>query len=165
MARLGERRGAAMRDVRAASGEMGAASTAACYGIAMTTPIEIARGLYAALEAGAHGAALRSRFTDDATTLEHPNRIKPNGARIGLEQMIAASVAGAGLLASQRYEIRSAIEVGALAIVKATWTGVVAKPIGGLREGQVLTAHIAQFVETRDGLIASIETFDCYEPF
>lgn len=31
--------------------------------------------------------------------------------------------------------------------------------------GSVLTAHVAQFVETRDGRIASIETFDGYEPF
>lgn len=37
--------------------------------------------------------------------------------------------------------------------------------MGAWREGQNLTAHIAQFIETRDGLVASIETFDCYEPF
>jgi ketosteroid isomerase-like protein len=46
-----------------------------------------------------------------------------------------------------------------------TWTAVVARNIGPFREGQVLTAHIAQFIETRDGRVASIETFDCYEPF
>ena len=31
--------------------------------------------------------------------------------------------------------------------------------------GQELTAHIAQFIELKDGRIASIETYDCYEPF
>ena len=36
-----------------------------------------------------------------------------------------------------------------------------------LRRGvaAVLTAHIAQFIETREGRVASIETFDCYERF
>ena len=55
--------------------------------------------------------------------------------------------------------------VGDTAIVRLTWTGVVARAVGPFREGQVLTARVAQFVETRDGRIAAIETFDCYEPF
>lgn len=40
-----------------------------------------------------------------------------------------------------------------------------ANPAPNFRAGQTLTAHIAQFISTRDGRIASIETFDCYEPF
>jgi ketosteroid isomerase-like protein len=60
---------------------------------------------------------------------------------------------------------RVAVEHGSTAILRLTWTAVVARNIGPFREGQVLTAHIAQFIETRDGRIASIETFDCYEPF
>jgi len=42
---------------------------------------------------------------------------------------------------------------------------VIARAAGPFREGQVLTAHIAQFIESQDGRVASIETFDCYEPF
>jgi hypothetical protein len=57
------------------------------------------------------------------------------------------------------------LEHGSLAIVRLTWTGVIARSVGSFREGQVLSAHIAQFIDTRDGRIASIETFDCYEPF
>ena len=49
--------------------------------------------------------------------------------------------------------------------MRLTWTGVGARAVGPFREGQTLTAHIAQFVETRDERIATIETFDCYEPF
>jgi hypothetical protein len=61
--------------------------------------------------------------------------------------------------------VRSASEAGNTATLRLTWTGVIARAVGPFREGQVLIAHIAQFIEWRDGRIASIETFDCYEPF
>jgi hypothetical protein len=129
------------------------------------TPLDVARALHAALEAGQHGAALRQYFTEDAITLEHPNLIKPRGATAGLEQMLAASSAGAGLLSKQTYAVRSAMERGDTAILRLTWTGVIARDVGKFHIGQVLTAHIAQFISVRGGRIASIETFDCYEPF
>ena len=129
------------------------------------TPLEIARALHRALEAGESGEQLRARFTDDARTIEHPNRIKPAGAVAPLEQMLKASQAGAQLLAKQTYTVRHALEHGNLAILRLTWTGVIRSAVGPFREGQELTAQIAQFIETRDGRIASIETFDCYEPF
>lgn len=129
------------------------------------SPIAIARALHAALEAGKHGEDLRPLFTEDAVTLEHPNATKPRGARTELEDMLKGSTAGAQLLARQKYEVHSALEQGTLAILRCTWTGEIARDVGGLRKGQVLTAHIAQFIETRDGRVARIETFDCYEPF
>ena len=130
-----------------------------------TSPIDIARALHAALEAGKHGSELRHLFTEDAQTIEHPNLVKPAGGTAGLDRMLAASEAGATLLAKQAYDVRSAVEHGSTAIVRLTWTGVIARSVGPFREGQVLTAHIAQFIDTRDGRIARIETFDCYEPF
>ena len=131
----------------------------------MRSPIEAIRALHRALEQGKHGSELASLFTEDAVTIEHPNRIKPRGARTDLAAMMTASEHGAHLLARQSYDVHSAIAVGATAIVRLTWTGVIARAVGPFREGQLLTAHVAQFVETRDGRIASIETFDCYEPF
>ncbi len=68
-------------------------------------------------------------------------------------------------MAWQSYEVRSAIEQGSLAVLRVTWTGEIARDLGPFRKGQKLTAHIAQFVETREGRVASIETYDCYEPF
>jgi ketosteroid isomerase-like protein len=133
--------------------------------IAAATPITIARALHAALEAGRHGDDLRPLFTDDATTLEQPNLIRPAGATASLDQMLAASSAGAGLLSEQRYELVGAHEVDDVAVLRVRWTGVVAREIGPFHGGQELVAHIAQFVRTREGRIASIETYDCYEPF
>lgn len=132
---------------------------------ATRSPGAIARALHAALEAGMHGDDLRPFLTDDATTIERPNRLKPDGATSTLEQMLTASTAGAGLLAGQRYDVRDIVESGDLAILRLTWTGTIARDIGPFRAGQQLTAHIAQFVRTRDGRVASIETYDCYEPF
>lgn len=129
------------------------------------SPIAIARALHMALEAGEHGEALRSLFTDDAVTLERPNLVKPAGATSQLDQMLRASTAGAGLLSKQRYSVHSALEQGSIAVLRLTWTGEIARDVGPFHAGQRLTAHIAQFVETRDGRIAHIETYDCYEPF
>ncbi|MGW6930724.1 nuclear transport factor 2 family protein [Lentzea sp. NPDC054927] len=114
--------------------------------------------LHRALEAGQSGDSLRHYFTTDAITVEHPNPIKPSGARTPLNEMLAASKKGTELLATQKYDVHSTLRSGDTQILRLTWTGE-------LRTGQRLTAHIAQFVETRDGLISSIETFDCYEPF
>jgi hypothetical protein len=128
-------------------------------------PIAVATSLLRALEAGLYGEDLRKYFAPSALTIEHPNRLKPEGARITLDQMLAASEVGAGLLSSQRYDVRSAAAVGDTAILRLTWRGVIARDAGPLRHGDELVAHIAQFVETADGLITSIETYDCYEPF
>ena len=130
-----------------------------------SSPICIARALYAALEAGTDGDALRPFFTSDAQTIERPNAMKPAGAAADLEKMLRASTAGTGMLARQSYDVHSAIENGSLAILRLTWTGEIARDAGPFRKGQVLRAHVAQFIETRDGRVSSIETFDCFEPF
>ncbi len=129
------------------------------------SPEAAVRALYAALERGDHGEALRPCFTEDAYTLERPNLIKPNGARTVLEAMLRESQAGANLLAEQHYEVHSLIEAGSLVIVRATWKATIGQSVGGLTQGQELVAHLAQFIEVRDGRVASIETYDCYEPF
>src|SRR5690606_21588466 len=108
------------------------------------------------------GEALRALFTDDAVTVEHPNRLKPTGAVAPLDQMIAASAAGAGLLAWQRFEERDVIENGAAVAMRTDWTAEIAADAGPFRAGQRLTAHIAQFFEVRDGRSAAIETYGCY---
>ncbi len=130
-----------------------------------TAPRALVHALHRALEAGKTGEELRPLFTEDAKTIEHPNLVKPRGAVASLAEMLANSEAGAKLLAKQSYEVQHEIEQGSIVICRLTWTGVLAKTVGPFREGQILRAHIAQFIETRGGRIASIETFDCYEPF
>lgn len=129
------------------------------------TPSETVRALHRALESGTQGDALRAHFTDDATTIERPNQLKPAGATATLEQMIEASANGAQMLSWQRYEELSMLEHGSTVAVRCTWTGEIARDVGPFKAGQVLTAHIAQFIEVQGSKVASIETYDCYEPF
>jgi len=124
-----------------------------------------AAALRAALERGEHGDALRPYFTDDATVREYPNRIKPAGGSADLAALLDESTRGAGLLRSQRYDVVDEFAVGDTAVARLTWTGIVAADLGPFTAGQELTAHIAQFVRVRDGRVASIATYDCYEPF
>lgn len=124
----------------------------------MVVDMETIHALHRALEAGESGDELRRFFTADAVTVEHPNLIKPTGSRAPLEEMLTGSRKGVELLSSQKYNVHSTLRAGEVVIVRLTWTGV-------LRTGDQLVAHIAQFAEMRDGLISSIETFDCYEPF
>jgi hypothetical protein len=130
-----------------------------------TSPCEIVRRLHAALEAGKRGDELRPLLTQDAVTTERPNLLKPRGATASLSEMVEASKRGADLLEQQSYDVLWAADVGNMAILRLKWTGVIARTVGPFHAGQVLTAHVAQFVATRDERVASIETFDCYEPF
>src|SRR5690606_10732093 len=96
----------------------------------------VIRALYSGLESGAHGEALRGLFTAGASSVEHPNAFNPAGSRRSLDEMLAASTAGAGLLREQRYDVRSCIVAGDLAILRVRWTGIVAREVGPLRPGR-----------------------------
>jgi len=41
---------------------------------------------------------------------------------------------------------------------------VVGEAVGPFAAGQELVAHIAQWLEVRDGRVARLESWDCYEP-
>lgn len=120
---------------------------------------------YTAIEQGRHGDELSEYLAADAITWEHPNVLVPGGRLSDRAAMLAASSAGASLLTRQRYEIHWLREVDDTVAVRLTWRGTVAADAGPFHAGQELTAHIAQFVTVRDGRIAEIETYDCYEPF
>ncbi|QOR71338.1 nuclear transport factor 2 family protein [Ruania alkalisoli] len=128
-------------------------------------PFTVLRRLHEALESGGHGEQLRELFVPEAELVERPNVLKPDGATATVGDMIAASTAGASLLAVQRYAVHSCVAAGDEVAVRLTWEGEVAADAGPFRRGQVLTAHIAQFATVRDGRIVRLETFDCYEPF
>jgi ketosteroid isomerase-like protein len=131
----------------------------------MTSTIETAQALHNAIELGRVGQDLENLFTDDVCFIEYPNLVKPSGGTLGLRDMLASSRAGARLMASQRYDVHHVAQHGKTAILRLTWTGTVGVDVGRFTAGQQLTAHIAQFVTTRDGRISAIATYDCYEPF
>lgn len=129
------------------------------------TPLGLASALHAALQAGLHGEDLRRYFTEDATTLEHPNQLRASGATLDVEGMLAGSIAGASLLEWQKFEVHQVVELEREVVLRVTWTGCVRSAVGPFRTGQVIRAQMVQFVRTRQGRIHQIETYDCYEPF
>ena len=128
------------------------------------TAITILTDLHRALEEGTVGDGLLPYWADDVVTTEYPNLVSPQGARHDRDAMVRGSERGAGLLASQKYDVFEAHDLGDVAIVRLTWTGVVAATVGPFTAGQVLTAHIAQFVRSDGDKLSSIATYDCYEP-
>lgn len=131
----------------------------------MISPIETAQALHGALQAGYHSDELKGLLTDDVTFTEYPNLIKPAGATTGLSSILAASRAGARLLSTQLYDVHHAVASGNTAILRLTWSGTVRDAAGPFAAGQRLTAHIAQFMTVRNGRVAAIASYDCYEPF
>ena len=129
------------------------------------TALGILQKLHRAIESGQTGDALAAYWADDIVTTEYPNLIVPEGGSHDLAEMKAGSERGAGLLSSQTYDVFESHDLGELAIVRLTWTGIVATAVGPFEKGKVLTAHITQFVRAKDDKIVSIATYDCYEPF
>jgi ketosteroid isomerase-like protein len=127
--------------------------------------LELVHRYLRALEGGAIGDALAAFMHQDVVQHEQPNRIVPRGARHNLAEMLAGAERGKKNVASQRYDVRSAIAQGDTVAVELDWTGTLAVPLGPLQAGHELRAHIALFLKLRDGRIASLRNYDCYEPF
>ena len=52
---------------------------------------------------------------------------------------------------------------GAQVALEVKWCGTLAVSLGDLTAGQVLRAHIAAYLEFRDGKIITQRNYDCYE--
>lgn len=110
-------------------------------------------------------AELEALLHPDATLVELPNPVAPQGARRSAEEALAAFRAGRALLSEQSIEIQELMATGERAAVRALWQGTVGRDAGPFPAGTRLTAHIAAFVTVRDGRVLAHETYDCYEPF
>jgi ketosteroid isomerase-like protein len=102
-------------------------------------------------------------MSDDVRTVERPNLLVPDGAVHDRQAMEAASTAGATLLDSQRYVIHEILVRGDRAADRCSWSGLVGRDARAVH--QRLRAEPAQFITVRDGRVASVETYDGYEPW
>jgi ketosteroid isomerase-like protein len=133
----------------------------------MSTPesnLEIACRYLTAIEQGATGDALAAFYTPDVVQEEFPNRLAPNGARRGLDGLLEGAERGQALLSAQTYEVTNAVADGDRVAMEVLWTGTLAAPLGTLTAGSTMRAHIAMFLDFRDGKIARQRNYDCYEP-
>ncbi|MFJ7044777.1 nuclear transport factor 2 family protein [Streptomyces sp. NPDC101112] len=106
---------------------------------------------------------LAAFFHPDAVHTQLPNALFPDGTVRTLPDLIAASRQGRSMLADQHFEVINAVVSGAQVALEVTWSGTLAVPVGDLAAGQVLRAHIATFLEFRDGRITAQRNYDCYE--
>lgn len=123
------------------------------------------RAYLAALESGALGDALARFFTADARQVELPNRLNPNGGESDLPTLLKRAEQGRNLLRRQTYEVRAEVAQGSRVAVEATWSAVLAVPLGSLPAGSAMKAHLAMFFELADGRIALQRNYDCFEPW
>ncbi|MDR0788095.1 MAG: nuclear transport factor 2 family protein [Gemmatimonadota bacterium] len=123
------------------------------------------RAYLKALETGEVGDALARFFTSDARQVELPNRLNPGGGVSDLSTLLQRAEQGQKLLRSQRYEIRSEVAQAHQVAMEATWSGMLAVPLGSLAAGATMTAHFAMFFELDEGLIREQRNYDCFEPW
>lgn len=95
---------------------------------------------------------------------ELPNKFAPTGAVRDLAALRKNAGAGRRLMASQRYEITSAVARGDTVALEGRWTGVLAVALGELPAGHVVRAHLAMFFELKDGRIWRQRNYDCFDP-
>lgn len=106
-----------------------------------------------------------SRFLHpDVVHHELPNLLFPQGMTRDLAGLRAAAEQGRARMREQRFDVLTAVASGDTVALEVLWTGTLAVPLGDLPAGHVLRAHIATFLEFRDGLICAQRNYDCYEP-
>jgi ketosteroid isomerase-like protein len=126
---------------------------------------ELTRSYFAALERGVTGDELAAFYHPDVVQEEFPNRLLPNGAKRDLAGILGAAVRGQGVMASQRYDIRSVVADGTRMAVEFVWSGTLAIPVGGLPAGAVMRGRFASFLEFRDERIIAQRSYDCFDPW
>ncbi|WP_224370064.1 nuclear transport factor 2 family protein [Hyalangium versicolor] len=132
----------------------------------MTTPnLETALRFVKAVEQGASDEAFSQFCHPDFTHQEYPNRLFPTGKVRDADACRESSKRGKQVLTAQHYEVRTTVASGDTVALEMDWTGTLAVPLGSVPVGGQLHARIGQFFTFRDGRIASIRNYDCYEPF
>jgi ketosteroid isomerase-like protein len=132
-----------------------------------TEVVDLVRRYVAAVADLAADEAEVGRLLDPEMELvEHPNPIRPSGARTDRAGVLDGLRAGKELLAEQSFEVHEVLagDGAERLALRATWSGVTRVDRGTVPAGTELRAEIAAFVTVRDGRILRHETYDCYLP-
>jgi ketosteroid isomerase-like protein len=115
------------------------------------TPRDIVLAYLRAIEANNADAFVHA----DVLVIEHPNKLNPAGARYDRAALRVAAERGAAIMASQSYEVRQLLVDGNRVAAQIAWTG-------NLRDGRVMRAELATFIEIVDGKIWRQDQYDCF---
>jgi ketosteroid isomerase-like protein len=108
---------------------------------------------------------LLSFFSPDVVQEGMPNRLKPQGGRCGLAEIRQNYERGQQIMASQQYDVQSAVAEGDTVAIEVLWTGRLAVAVAHLQPGAEMCAHCAIFFQFQDGKIVRQRNYDCFEPF
>lgn len=131
----------------------------------MESNLNVVRHYLRAIESGATGPSLGAYFDRSMVQEEFPNRIAPNGNRRDFFALLKAAERGREILASQSFEIISAVSSGESVALEVLWTGELAVPYGSVPAGKELRARCAMFFEFQNGKIIAQRNYDCFDPF
>ncbi|WP_393074421.1 nuclear transport factor 2 family protein [Streptomyces sp. LN704] len=124
----------------------------------------LALAYHEAVSRGAVGDELARFFHADVVLRELPNALFPEGAVRDLDALREAAARGQERLSRQSFDVLNAVASQDQVALEVLWTGTLAAPLGNLPAGHVMRAHIATFLDFRDGLIVAQRNYDCYEP-
>lgn len=127
--------------------------------------LQLLRAYFAALEQGVDADNLAAFFTPDLEQREFPNRLVPQGAERGLEQVLAGRRRGRDVVADERYEILDALVQDDRVAIELQWTARLRVPLGALQPGDTMHARCGVFFAIRDGRIARQHNYDCFASF
>lgn len=130
----------------------------------MTDALQLTKRYLEAIERS-DSVALEALLADDVVQHEYPNRLLPGSATRDRRAILEAFERGKRALRSQRYELHHTLVGDGEIAFEATWTGVLAGPIGGKAAGDELRARFAVFLRFREGRIVEQRNYDCFDPF
>jgi len=107
---------------------------------------------------------IRDLFAPDASIVQFPNRIYPQGLSASVLQIAEAFEKGRKLLASQTYKIKNELVNRDSVAVEVLWVGKLAVSSGSMAAGSEMRAHSAMFFAFKDGKIVTQKNYDCFVP-
>jgi len=107
---------------------------------------------------------IRDLFAPDASIVQFPNRIYPQGLSASVLQIAEAFEKGRKLLASQTYKIKNELVTRDSVAVEVLWVGKLAVSFGSMAAGSEMRAHSAMFFAFKDGKIVTQKNYDCFVP-
>jgi ketosteroid isomerase-like protein len=126
--------------------------------------IEAVRGYIGAVERLDAEAA--ARCLDPAIVqVERPNKLYKEGQVRGAAEMMRDMPRANQVLQRQSYPIETIVASGDNVVVETRWEGIVNVPLGRLRPGDAMVAHICMVFTLKDGKIIRQVNYDCYEDF
>lgn len=106
------------------------------------------------------------KYIDPAIVqVERPNKLYKEGQVRGAEQMLRDMPRARQVLQRQSYRMDTIFASGDRVTVETRWEGIVNVPLGRLKPGDAMVAHICMVFTLRDGKIVRQVNYDCYEDF